>query len=260
MFGQTSTKSFATQSNVVRLRLNTLEDHLVTRPLHELLQELFIRRHPNQCPLTPEKSPLQTLCLIQRDGNLLDHPEGAHLTLQQSGRAENPTLNCPAACHGFRGLLPRPCRPHLLSKTSLSTLSWGFDQFQLSPKSPRLYLLSLSKIRFKSTIWGAGIIPSTTPVDVLPRFLTESRARRPLKESLSKHERKVTASTSKPEPLPNKCSNEQLQSHLTRLDNHFYYSFNNAQAVSIYLPQLKAFFAKGLGFRRIVRRLWLFVD
>ncbi|PRP88745.1 hypothetical protein PROFUN_00213 [Planoprotostelium fungivorum] len=92
---------------------------------------------------------------------------------------------------------------------------------------------------------GAGIIPSTTPVDVLPRFLTESRARRPLKESLSKHERKVTASTSKPEPLPNKCSNEQLQSHLTRLDNHFYYSFDNAQAVSIYLPQLTAFFAQG---------------
>ncbi|PRP85647.1 retrotransposon nucleocapsid protein, partial [Planoprotostelium fungivorum] len=75
-------------------------------------------------------------------------------------------------------------------------------------------------------------------------FLTESRARRPLKESLSKHERKVTASTSKPEPLPNKCSNEQLQAHLTRLDNHFYY-FDNAQAVSIYLPQLTSFFAQG---------------
>ncbi|PRP75755.1 hypothetical protein PROFUN_09179 [Planoprotostelium fungivorum] len=29
IFGQTSTKSFATQSNVVRLRLNALEDHLV---------------------------------------------------------------------------------------------------------------------------------------------------------------------------------------------------------------------------------------
>ncbi|PRP73624.1 hypothetical protein PROFUN_16674, partial [Planoprotostelium fungivorum] len=225
-----------------------------TRPLHELLQELFVRRHPNQCPLTPEKSPLQTLL----------SPLADKAAARAAVRALCKETSKPVSPHPREEPSPDPVEPSVDDSTARDTSSDAsssemetssitqkeltslYDEVaalrtQLSivqqhatdleveliderslhqpipkpvtfprpatsslPATPSLRDLPVyaqSGVRPIPTVTqiptvvppvieqnslqvdhlGAGIIPSTTPVDVLPRFLTESRARRPLK-------------------------------------------------------------------------------